>query len=82
MPVDTNVMTDLRRRWKRAPVPPDYSKLADTSMIGCPLDHRDPTGWKYTPDPKRSGYRRVECGFCGRFYGYAPPEGPKRRHCR
>ncbi|MEQ8849808.1 hypothetical protein [Botrimarina sp.] len=58
----------------RAPTPPD-----PTRAPGCPLDHRDPAGWKSTPDPRRPGYRRVACGFCGRFYGYAAPDRPKRR---
>lgn len=71
------VLTDLRRLWVKTTSPERRPSSIDAPPR-CPLDHRDLAGWKWTPDPIRPGYRRAVCGFCGRFYGYASPEGKKR----
>lgn len=63
------LMANLKRRWAKTPTSPQRPTTPNDQPPGCPLDHRDPSGWKSTADPKRPGYRRVACGFCGRFYG-------------
>jgi hypothetical protein len=81
------VLSDLRRLWGKTTtaITATTPKQRPSGLVEsprCPLDHRNPDGWRWTPDRSRPGYRRAACGFCGRFYGYAPPEGEKRaRRC-
>jgi hypothetical protein len=48
--------------------------------LGCPLDHRDPASWRTGPDNYgRPGFERIECRWCGRFYGYRGVERGRGR---